>query len=93
MSDHPAEPPGTEPEPDRPSEGPSGKASGPPPPGDPWLAVGYLVSGAVLYGGAGWLLDKLFGTGFLMPVGLVGGVALGVYLIYVRFRVPKDDGR
>jgi ATP synthase protein I len=59
--------------------------------GDPWHAVSYLVTGVGLYGLVGWLLDKWLGTSFLLPVGIVLGAALGVYLTYVRFRAADHE--
>jgi len=50
-----------------------------------WRAFAYLLSGPLLYGGAGWLLDHWLGTGFLLPLGIVGGMALSVYLIWFRY--------
>ncbi len=52
--------------------------------GDPWSIVAYLLSGMLLLGGAGWLLDRWLGTSFLVPAGLLLGTALATYLIYVR---------
>ena len=45
--------------------------------GDPWLAFGYLVSGMLLYGLIGWLLDRWLGTSFLVVVGILVGITLG----------------
>ncbi len=47
--------------------------------------VSYLLSGVLLYGGAGWLLDQWLGTAFLLPLGIVLGAAGGVYLIHKRY--------
>jgi hypothetical protein len=47
--------------------------------------VGYLLAGPLLYGGIGWALDRWLGTAFLLPVGIVGGVALSLYLIWFRY--------
>jgi ATP synthase protein I len=59
--------------------------------GDPWHAVSYLVTGVGVYGLVGWLLDAWLGTSFLLPVGIVLGAVLGVYLTYVRFRPSNHD--
>ncbi|MGL5825849.1 MAG: AtpZ/AtpI family protein [Nocardioides sp.] len=56
------------------------------PRGDPWHAFGYLVAGVVLYGGAGWLLDRWFGTSFLVVIGILVGSGLGIYQTWARFR-------
>lgn len=55
--------------------------------------LSYLISGIALYGGIGWGADHLLGTSFLLPVGLVAGAALAMYLIIKRFgAVPAADG-
>ncbi len=56
--------------------------------GDPWTIVAHLMSGMLLWGGAGWLLDRWLGTSFLVLVGLLMGTALAIYLIYVRLGSP-----
>lgn len=52
---------------------------------DAWRSFAYLLSGPLVYGGLGWLLDSWFGTPFLLPVGIVAGMALSVYLIWFRY--------
>lgn len=47
--------------------------------------LSYLIAGVALYGGLGWLLDHLFGTGFWLPTGIVLGAATAVYTIARRF--------
>ena len=48
--------------------------------------ISYLISGIVVYGGLGWLLDRWLGfTSLFFPIGLVLGVAAGGYLGYMRF--------
>ena len=47
--------------------------------------IAYLLSGLLLWGGAGLLLDRWLGTSFLVLVGmLVGGVG-ALYLVYIRY--------
>ena len=53
--------------------------------GDPWRAVGYLVSGVGFYGFLGWLADRWLGTGFLVALGILLGAGLGLYLTFARF--------
>ena len=60
------------------------------PRGDPWLAFGYLVAGVLLYGFVGWLLDRWWGTSFLVVIGALLGVALALYQTFARFRAPAD---
>lgn len=59
--------------------------------GDPWHAVSYLVTGVGMYGFAGWALDQWLDTSFLLPVGIVVGAVLGVYLTWVRFRASDHN--
>lgn len=47
--------------------------------------LSYLISGIVLYGGLGWLADRFWHIGWLLPVGLLFGAAAGVYLVVKRF--------
>jgi len=53
---------------------------------DPWVAFGRLVAGVGLYGAGGWLLDRWLGTSFLLPVGIVAGAALGLYVVFASVR-------
>lgn len=54
-------------------------------PGDAYVIIAYLLSGMVVWGGAGWLLDRWLDTGFFTLIGLVIGAAAAVYLVYVRY--------
>lgn len=58
-----------------------------------WGAFGYLVAGVGFYGGLGWLLDRYLGTSFLLPVGLLVGLGLSLYLVLKRYgyHEPKDN--
>ncbi|MCO1658148.1 AtpZ/AtpI family protein [Pseudonocardia humida] len=56
-----------------------------PPPGDAWTALSYLLSGFLLFGGIGWGLDRLSGTGAFTLIGLLVGGAASLYLIYIRY--------
>jgi ATP synthase protein I len=51
-----------------------------------WTAVGYLLGGMIVWGGAGWLVDRWLDLSFPagLLVGLIGGGAAGVYLIVKR---------
>jgi ATP synthase protein I len=58
--------------------------------------LSYLISGVAFYGFLGWLGDHFLGTGFLLPIGIVAGAALGCYVIIRRYgqidEVPTDPG-
>jgi F0F1-type ATP synthase assembly protein I len=67
-----------------------------PNPGDPdnlWAGMStgiqitaYLLSGLFAYGGIGYLIDRLAGTGkAFTAIGMVVGAVFGIYLIYVRY--------
>jgi ATP synthase protein I len=60
------------------------------PRGDPWLAFGYLVAGVLLYGFVGWLLDRWWGTSFMVVIGILLGAGLALYQTFARFRAPTD---
>lgn len=55
------------------------------PGGDPWHAFGYLVAGVLVYGAAGWALDRWLGTSFLVAIGIIFGAGLGIYMTFARF--------
>ena len=44
-----------------------------------------MIAGLLAYGGLGWLWDRGLGTAWFLPIGLVVGVALGIYLVVVKF--------
>ena len=47
--------------------------------------LSYLIAGVAFYGFLGWVGDRFLGTGFLLPIGIVAGAALGCYVIIRRF--------
>jgi ATP synthase protein I len=53
--------------------------------------LSYLISGVAFYGFLGWLGDHFLGTGFLLPIGIVAGAALGCYMIIRRFGRVDDE--
>src|SRR3712207_1304853 len=53
--------------------------------------LSYLISGVACYGFLGWLGDRYFGTGFLLPIGIVVGAALGCYVIIRRFGNLEEE--
>jgi F0F1-type ATP synthase assembly protein I len=51
----------------------------------------YLLAALLVYGGIGYLIDWLAGTGKVFTaIGMIVGAAFGVYLIYVKY--GKEDG-
>jgi ATP synthase protein I len=61
---------------------PSGRDTNP---GDAWTVIAYLLSGLIFWGGAGRLLDRWWGTSFLVLIGMLVGGASGIYLVYIRY--------
>lgn len=53
--------------------------------GDAWSIFGYLLSGLLVWGGVGLLVDRWLGTGFFLLIGLLVGMATSIYVIYVRY--------
>jgi ATP synthase protein I len=54
--------------------------------------LSYLIAGIALYGFLGWLGDHFLGTGFLLPLGIVAGAALGIYVVIKRFTAEPAAG-
>lgn len=52
---------------------------------DGYRVLSYLIAGPLLYGGLGWLADHVLHTAFLLPVGIVVGMALSVILVIRRY--------
>lgn len=79
--------------PDRAGDGaahPQPESQQPAPSGDRMGATitAYMVTGPVLYALLGWLADRWLGTGFLLPVGLLAGMALSLYVVWLRYGKP-----
>jgi ATP synthase protein I len=62
---------------------------------DPWAAFGYLVAGVLFYGVLGWLLSVWLDHAYWVPIGLLAGLGLGMYMVFARYRFhePTDDRR
>jgi ATP synthase protein I len=77
--------------PQLPSSAPDDDASQDTSQGDPWHAFGYLVSGVLVYGLLGWLVDRWLGTSFVVVIGILLGAALGLYLTFARFNKRSGE--
>jgi F0F1-type ATP synthase assembly protein I len=52
-----------------------------------------MISGMAVWGGAGWLLDHWLDTRVFVPVGIIFGMALAIYLVVARYGpVPSSEG-
>lgn len=61
---------------------------------DPWSITGYLIAGMLVYGAAGWGLDHWLGTGKVFtPIGIVFGLAAGLYLTFRSLSVQEKQER
>ena len=60
-----------------------------------WDIVAYLLSGMLLWGGAGWLLDRWLGLDVFLPIGLLFGYRARAlsHLREVRTRPAASRGR
>lgn len=58
----------------------------PGPQGDVYTGViSRLLAGPLGIGGFGWGLDRWLGTAFFMPCGILLGMALALYVIWLRY--------
>lgn len=50
--------------------------------------VAYLLAGPLTFGGIGFGLDRLIGTWIFLPLGVIVGMALSIYVIWLRYGTP-----
>jgi ATP synthase protein I len=50
-----------------------------------WSIFGYLLSGLLIWGGIGWALDRWLSTSYFLLAGLFIGIAVSIYLVWLRF--------
>ncbi len=54
--------------------------------GTAWALTGTLVAGILVWGGVGYLLDRLVGFRWLfLPIGMLVGVSASIYLVYLKY--------
>ena len=59
-----------------------------------WAHFSTLIAGIGVYGAIGYGLDRLIGTWpILFAIGMVGGCAGGVYLVWIRAKQNASKGR
>ena len=60
-----------------------------------WAIIGTMLSGMAVWGGAGWLLDRWLDIKVLLPVGIILGMAVSIYMVVVRFGAapPPSEGQ
>ncbi|MBW3084593.1 hypothetical protein KEM60_00781 [Austwickia sp. TVS 96-490-7B] len=52
---------------------------------DATTILSYLMSGPLVLGGIGWGLDAWLGTNFLVAIGSLTGIAMSIYVIWLRY--------
>lgn len=72
-------------------EGHGGDTSSGQPGQDPWRAFSYVLTGVLVYGLIGWVLDRWLDTDFLVGIGIVLGAGLGLYLTWRVFTPQGPD--
>jgi ATP synthase protein I len=61
---------------------------------DPYTISGYLLTGMVLYGGLGWLIDRWAGTANVFaPIGVIFGLAAALFLTFRQVSVLERQER
>jgi F0F1-type ATP synthase assembly protein I len=53
-----------------------------------WGITGTMLSGIIVWGGAGLALDRWLGTRFFVLIGVVLGLAVAIYLVVVKYAPP-----
>lgn len=54
--------------------------------GTAWAITGTLLSGLLVWGGVGFLLDRWLNLHWLfLPVGMLVGMGASIYIVYVRY--------
>ncbi|MGY1617556.1 hypothetical protein ACI797_12525 [Geodermatophilus sp. SYSU D00691] len=58
-----------------------------------YAVIGTLISGMAVWGGVGWLLDRWLDTKVFVPVGILLGISVAIYLVVARYGgLPPADG-
>jgi F0F1-type ATP synthase assembly protein I len=67
-----------------PAQGGSGADTG-------WSIIGTMLSGMAVWGGAGWLLDWWLDIKVFLPVGIILGMAVSIYMVVVKYGGPPPS--
>ena len=60
-------------------------------PSEAWTILSHMITGFLVFGLAGWVLDSLLSTRWFLLVGLLLGGVASFSLIYIRYLyVPPD---
>lgn len=53
--------------------------------------LAYLITGPVLFGGLGWLLDRALGLTLFVVVGILAGMTLSLYTVWLRYGTSETS--
>jgi F0F1-type ATP synthase assembly protein I len=54
--------------------------------GTAWAMTGTLLAGICVWGGIGYVIDRMVGVRWLfLPIGMLIGVSASIYLVYVKY--------
>jgi F0F1-type ATP synthase assembly protein I len=54
--------------------------------GTAWALTGTLLAGILVWGGVGYVIDRLVGWRWLfLPIGMVVGVSASIYVVYLKY--------
>jgi ATP synthase protein I len=57
-----------------------------------WTITATLLAGLLVWGGIGYLADRLVGFRWLfLPIGMVVGMAGGIYVVYMKYGRDHDQ--
>lgn len=56
---------------------------------DGMAVIATILSGIILYGGLGWVGDHFLHTSWMLPLGLIVGLMVSIYLVYKRYGSVK----
>ena len=53
-----------------------------------WGITGTMLSGLIVWGGAGLALDRWLGTSFFVLIGAILGLGVAIYLVVMKYAPP-----
>jgi F0F1-type ATP synthase assembly protein I len=57
-----------------------------------WGITGTMLSGMLVWGGVGWLLDRWWETRVFTLVGVILGLTVAIYLVVVKYGAIEPPG-
>lgn len=52
---------------------------------DMYNAMAYVLAGPLTFGPIGWGADRLLGTSWALPLGILAGMVLSLYYVWFRY--------